>query len=377
MDKQNYTLREFKIQALKEYIFSQEDKLAKELEHRIFKRKRILKSVNLLIKAIFLYFCDQLSFQRLSDVMACRYNVVMSDTAWRKQFLKAAPILLEWTQQQQEQEKLETLGEIQPDCPSVCAIDATDFPVQGGNGTAIRVHTQFSVTEHRCVYAEITDRHGGESLIRFPLRPGELYLADRAYGRTPQLAYALEQKAHFLTRISPNQVTFYTDSDCREKISFPDLMKETSFSTVGYFKRNQQVYYVRLFGAELPKEKQKAAEKRVRRKSNRNQCKLSDRTLAYSKWIFFASTLPDSSSNAELLETYRQRWQIELHFKRIKTFLNFRKIRRSSTVYKDKIVALWLAISFLFASMQLQILCLTNFSISDFNAFSLAKAFFA
>lgn len=373
MDKQNYILKESEIQELRKSFSRLKSKSKKELEQKIFQRKRVLKSFDLLLKAILLYFVDQLSFQRLSDAMACRYKIVMSDTAWRKQFLKAAPILLEWAQKGQAEENASTVHPTVLGCSCVYAIDATDLPMQGGNATARRVHTLFSLSQHRSTYVDVSDRHGGESLTRFPLHQGALYLADRAYGRTPQLAYAIEQQAHVITRISPLQTTFYTTPDCKEKISFPSLLEGDSFSTFGYFKWKKIVYHVRLLGQKLPQEKQALSEKRVRRRASRNQRKLSDETLEYTKWIFLATTLADSYSDIEIIQTYRLRWQIELHFKRIKSFLNFHKIRRSCDAYQDGIVFLWIALSFLLASLQLRLLCFSNFSISEYNAFSLAK----
>lgn len=365
------------MQVLKENCSLLKGKLINELEDRILKRKRVLKSLNLLVKAIFLYITEQLSFQRLSDIMACQYGVVMSDTAWRKQILKAAPILVEWVLQQQGIAKADNTNETVLGHPHAYAIDATDLPVQGGNSTSRRMHTIFSICEHRCIYTEVTDRHGGESLTRFPLRQDALYFADRAYGRTPQLACLIEQKAHVVARISPNHVIFYAAPDCREKISFTSLLEGEAFSTTVYFKWAKKVYPIRLLGAKLPKEKQAATEKRVRRRANRNQRKISTQTVIYSQWIFLATTLPYTCSDAEILEAYRLRWQIELHFKRVKSLLNFHKLRRSGDCYKNRIVSLWITLSFFIACIQLWILHLTNFSISDFNAFSLAKGLFA
>lgn len=376
MDKQNYTLREFEIQVLKKNFSLLKAKLSKELEDRILKRKRVLKSLDLLMKAIFLLLTEQLSFQRLSDRMASLYGVVMSDTAWRKQILKAAPILAEWVLAQQGIEKSKNSSDTVLGCTSVYAVDATDLPVQGGDATSRRVHTVFSICERRCVYTDVTDRHGGESLTRFSLRRGALYFADRAYGRTPQLAYAMEQKAYVVTRIAPQHVAFYTAPDCRKKISFSSLLNGETFSSAAYFMRNRKVYHVRLLGAKLPEEKRAAAEKRLRRKASRNQRRLSKDTLKYAGWVFLATTLPDTCSDAEILEAYRLRWQIELHFKRVKSLLNFHKLRRSCDVYKNGIVSLWLTVSFLISCVQLWILHLTEFSISDFNAFSLAKGYF-
>lgn len=375
MDKQNYTLREFEIQVLKKNFSLLKEKLTDELSNRIFKRKRVLTSLKILIKAFFLYITEQLSFQRLSDIMACRYGVVMSDTAWRKQLLKAAPILVEWILQQQGMIQAESSGETVLGCSGAYAIDATDLPVQGGDATSRRVHTIFSILEHRCVFTETTDRHGGESLTRFPLRQNALYFADRAYGRTSQIAYAIEQEAHVVIRIAPHNVALYVTPDCKEKLSFTSLLKEEIFSTIAYFKSGKKVYHIRLLGAKLPEEKQAKAEKRTRRKANRKQHKISNETITYAQWVFLATTLPDTCSDAEILEAYHLRWQIELHFKRNKYLLNFHKLRRSCDYYKTGIISLWLTLSFLVSCIQLWILRLTNFSISDFNAFSLAKSF--
>jgi len=371
MDKQNYTLRKFEIQVLNENRALLKGKLAKELEDKILKRKRVLKSIDLLMKAIFLYLTEHLSFQRLSDVMACRYGVVMSDTAWRKQLLKAAPILAEWVLAQQMAAEAKESGGT-----AVYAVDATDLPVQGGDATSRRVHTMFSLCEGCCVYTDVTDRYGGESLTRFPLRQGAVYFADRAYGRTPQLAYAIEQKAHVVTRISPHHVAFYTAPDCREKLSFPALLNGETFSAAACFRWKGKVYRVRLLGAKLPEEKRSAAEKRLRQRASRKQRRVSENAVKYAEWVILATTLPEVHSAAEILEAYRMRWQIELHFKRVKSLLNFHKLRRSCDVYKNSIVSLWLTISFLISVIQLWILRCTGSSISLFNAFSLAKAFF-
>lgn len=378
MDKQNYTLKEIDAQALKQYFSELQEELCRKAERRILKRKRVLKGLKELILAIYLYFEKHLSFQRLSDVMSGKYGITMSDTAWRKQIFKAAPILWEEMSALQEKEASHySSGDDVLGFSSACAIDATDVSAQGGTTTARRIHTQFSITEHRCSYAEITDCHGGENLKRFPLQKNALYFADRAYGRTPQLAYALEQQAHFLIRISPHQVRLFSDPECRKRISFLDILEGTAFSTAAYFKHQKTICHVRVFGIKLPEQEQARAEKRVRRKASRNQRTAAKPTLELAKWLILATSLPDTFSDSELAEVYRLRWQIELHFKRVKSFLNFRKFRRSSVLFQDCMGYLWLTLSSFISLLQLRILFLSHFSISDFNAFSLALHFFA
>lgn len=379
MDKQNYNLKALEVQVIREHFSELMEKLTERLEGKIIKRKRVLKSLSQLVTGLCLYFVDQLSFQRLSDVMALQYGVKMSDIAWRKQFLKAAPILWAEVKRIQAEETYPADKETEKilGCSPAYALDATNFSVQGGKTSANRVHTLYSLTQHRCTFAEITDLHGGERLQRFPFQAGALYFADRAYGRTSQLAYAMEKKANFVIRLAPHLVRLFTSPECREVLSFQTLMEKDAFSTPCYFKCKNRVYCVRLVGAKLPQEKQEAAVKRMHCKAKCKQRKVSSWSVEAAKWLILVTTLPDSISDSEMIQAYRLRWQIELYFKRMKSLLNFRKIRRSSPAFGHHIVSLWMVVAFLLSSLQLLILLLSNFSISDFNAFSLARSFFS
>ena len=48
-------------------------------------------------------------------------------------------------------------------------------------------------------------------------------------------------------------------------------------------------------------------------------------TILFSKWLIVVSTVAESVADREILATYRQRWQIELLFKRCKTLLGLKK----------------------------------------------------
>lgn len=128
-----------------------------------------------------------------------------------------------------------------------------------------------------------------------------------------------------------------------------------------YFKHQKSTYYARLFGIKLPEQKQAIAEKRVRRKACRNQRTPGKHTVEMAKWLILATSLPDTFSDKKLTEIYRLRWQIELHFKRVKSFLHFRKFRRSSAAFQDSMTLLWLTLSALITLVQLRVLSLSHF----------------
>lgn len=374
MDKQNYTLSGAERQEIKQNFRTIRCLLIKKLKKtQIIKRKRIIKDYETLVQAVFLYIAEKLSFQQLSDIMACKYGICMSDTAWKKQILKAAPSFLEAATEC----LCEKTPVLQEKSKKIYALDATNIATEGINGTVIRVHTQLSLSDCICFSSHITNQHTAESVRNFTIEEGAVYLADRAYGKASQFAYMLEHNANFIFRISPSQIRLYKEPLCKERLDVQQLIENTSFSCMCYFRYNKKIYRMRLIGTPLPEEKRKEAEKRVCRKANKNQRKIRPQTVLYSSWVILATSLPDAVSVDKILETYRLRWQIELLFKRAKTHLRFHKIRRSSYHYISSVVSLWVAIALLLSLCQYSINQSFSFDISLFNSFALAKFLFS
>ena len=61
------------------------------------------------------------------------------------------------------------------------SLDATDIQEPGDTGSGWRIHYGLRLPEMCCDFFELTDGHGGESLRRLPVEPGDLVLVDRGY----------------------------------------------------------------------------------------------------------------------------------------------------------------------------------------------------
>lgn len=329
----------------------------------------MIKSLAILVHAVFKYITEELSFQRLADYMACHYKVVMSDTAWKKQFLKIAPIFLSVA--------MMYLGKNKPSLPPetkvVYALDATDFSAQGALGTVTRVHTMLSLTDCLHTFTHITDRHIPESAAHFPLERGTLYIADRAYGKARQIDHIRQNHADFIFRVSPNLIQLYRDEACTERLDVKSMLDGEGFSRQCYIKFKKNTYSLRLIAAPIPPEKQDTAQKRVRRKASKKQNQIKPSTLLYANWMFLLTSLPDSVVSDDIIALYKQRWQIELFFKRAKSLLRFHKIRRSSELHAKTVTMLWLFVVYVLVACQLA----WNKDISLFNSFSLAMLVFS
>lgn len=372
MDKLNYTLKIEEIQGIKEKIREIKRKIITAIKKsNILKRKRIIKKYSTLVQAAILYIVEKLSFQRLSDVMAAKYGVIMSDTAWKKQISKVAPVfydvIIAYLNKTSNNEKNKVLG-----YPSY-AIDATDISYEGKKGTALRAHTEYDLSNNGHFNSHIADVHTGESVKLHNIKAHSLYFADRAYGRTQQMAYMFENQAEFIFRFSPSQIRLYKDADCTKKINFKEHFSDEGkiISMECFFKHKQVSKKIRVIIAPIPKEKIENVVKKVKRKSLKGQNRLSENTLIYAKWLFLATSLTNIFSSESIISAYRKRWQIELHFKRSKSLLRFHRLRKCSFNYAYSTVFIWLAVTGFAYILFNTLFSRISFDISTFNAFSL------
>lgn len=331
MDKQNYTIKGIEAQEIKREFTKIRNAIIRAVKDSgIIRRKRVIQEAGTLVDAAYLYIVKKLSYQRLSDEMSCRYGIRMSDTAWKKQLRKIAGVFLDAVTQHMQRclsKASPTTQQMLLNYPKVYAVDATDISQEGSQNVVMRIHTQLSLNNHAEVRMRITDNHTAENINLLPVEAQSLYLADRAYGKAGQLAYLADNQADFIIRITPNRLKVYTDKECRQRIDFPSLLSEpiSSFSMRAFFRYSGRIYPIRIIGEKLPEEKQKAAEKRVRRKSVKNRSKLRASTILFSKWMIVVSTVAASAADCEIIAAYRCRWQIELLFKRSKTLLGLKK----------------------------------------------------
>ena len=335
MDKLNYTLKGTEIQEIKQKIRAIKRQVTKQIEKvNILRRKRIVKKHSTLVQAAILYIVEKLSFQRLSDVMAAKYGISMSDTAWKKQITKIAPVFYDvmmtyLNHKSKESESNTVLGY------SSYAIDATDISLEGKTGTVLRAHTVYSLSKKAYFKAHIADIHTGESVKLHTVKSNNLYFADRAYGRTPQMEYMLANNAEFVFRFSPSQVKLFKDFDCTEKVNFKSYLSNNDTTSICcFFRGKKDVYKVRVIISPIPKEKAENAAVKAKKKSVKKQNKLSEDTLIYAKWLFLATSLSNSIPTEHIVSAYRKRWQIELHFKRSKSLLRFHRLRHCSLYNK-------------------------------------------
>jgi len=175
-----------------------------------------------------------------------------------------------------------------------------------------------------CDFFEVTATIGegcGESLNRLPVGPHELILADAGYCSVAGIEYVCQHGADVLVRVNPQSFVAY--SAYGRRISL--LPRLRTLSKVGQLGEWRVVLHGRgsAFAGRLCAVRKsdcaiQQAHRRLQRKASRKQMITRPETLELAKYVIVFTTRP-SGSTADVLRSYRMRWQIELVFKRLKS----------------------------------------------------------
>ncbi len=365
-----YSLFNEKLQDAMKDFWKQKRQIIRMLQSSgIIERHRKIRNASVLYHAAYAKAVRGSSYEELAQYMARKHNVQMYPSAWKKWLDKVAPKLLEFAERQ-IRKTMEAISDRKE-----FAMDATRFTMDG-TGEVARVHTLMQLNTGLPAQTKVTDQHGAESAAWIEVVKKALYLGDRAYGRSRSIAHIADHQGEFLFRISPSQIRLYSEETCRNKLILADYLVDEAVDIICWCSYKKKAYKLRLVGKLLPPEKQKEAEQRARRASSRRGNQLQERTVLYSKWVLLVTSVMDVHRE-EILEKYKERWQIELFFKRGKSALKFRKLPYSTEQYRVTEITLWLFVVKLCSLAVFRFLVRYPGDFSLYKLFCLARDCFA
>ena len=295
---------------------------------------------------LFLYASSNFSF-RILAVAACTLGISrISDTAWRKQFSKAAPFLHKILHGMLSS----LLPAVDASCfagvKQVLLVDTSVIRQQGKQQEQQRIHLCYSLNENRIKQVKVSDQHTAESLTHFSMGSGDLILADAGYGTAQNYIYAQSQGADVILRITPKNFLLYDANGTKiSLIAKLEEAEEKQMEWIDLFcfcKYKKETGFVRVIAHKLPVDKAAQAKKRKIRKASKNQHKIGTQTLLCAGWVVVITSLDARYCGEEILHLYTNRWQVELLFKRFKQNFSIHTIKAGGKAYAETETLLWL-----------------------------------
>ncbi len=210
-------------------------------------------------------------------------------------------------------------------------MDATVITQPGSTGTDWRVHVSFDLSQLRLDEWEVTDAHGGESLLRHAVAAGELIVGDRGYAHRAGLGYLCQAGAQFVVRTNGHNLPLETAGG--QRLALRVWLQGLAPAVR---RRERRVWVttptgrwpLRLIAQRLPPAAAQAAQRRSARASRKKGHTPSTLSRRMAGWVVVVSNLPEATWSArEVLMLYRVRWQVELVIKRFKSLLALDDLR--------------------------------------------------
>jgi hypothetical protein len=211
----------------------------------------------------------------------------------------------------------------------VCMVDASDESVFGSTKADFRLHYALSLFDLATRELRLTDTKEGEKLSNFQnFTAGDIVMGDRAYGTIAGMEYVRERGCDFVLRLRTKAFIVY-DAQKQEVdvlAPFHALKAGESGSYDGWYLHDGAYHPVRLCAVRKSAEAEKAGLRRLETEARRKgRGEVSAAQKAYNRYVVVATSLTEVEG-AAVLELYRQRWQVELVFKRLKSLFGYNEI---------------------------------------------------
>jgi hypothetical protein len=288
-----------------------------ELTARSFgalQRVRKVRRAEDLLRLALLYGPGQLSLRSTAAVAADGAIIALSDKGVMGRLRKMGDWLEHLLQRLLEQQRGLTCG----DGLNLSLVDGSVICAPGSSGTDWRLHARFDPGSGRFADLALTGGNQGERVDRVHIEPGHTVIQDRGYARVRDFAAVVAAGADFITRTGWNALRLLDDAG--KRIDLLALLPSDDGAVEHRVHLHGLAVPVRLVIQRMPEAAAQSQHKRVARRANKSGHQLDPRTVTAAGYMMLVTSLPAERASAQhIVQMYRNRWQIELGFKRLKT----------------------------------------------------------
>lgn len=277
-------------------------------------RVRKVRTAVELLQLALLYGPGQLSLRSTAAVAADGAIVALSDKGVMGRLRKMG----DWLEHVLQCLLQHQCGLACGDALTVSLIDGSVICIPGSSGTDWRLHARFDPGTGRFGDLALTRGNQGERVDRVHIEAGQILIQDRGYARVRDFAAVLAAGADFITRIGWNTLRLL--DDCGQRINLMALLPADNGAVEHRVHLRGVAGPVRLVIQRMPDAAAQSQHKRVTRRASKNGHQIDPRTVTAAGYMMLVTSLPPARAAAErVVAMYRDRWQIELGFKRLKT----------------------------------------------------------
>ena len=300
---------------------------AKARELGALRRANGFASSDVLLRTLLIHLAHGCSLRETAVRARCSSLVDVSDVAIWKRLLHCAEwfrwmsveLMREWVEVPISSRLLQRFR--------VRAVDATVVCEPGKTGSTWRLHYSVELSSLRCDHVEVTGQKGGETFKRFPVKTGDLLLADRAYSNCQGIGHVVSQGGHVLVRLHLTNLPLRCVGGGRPFDLLARLRKLRIGQTGDWDclagpAESSDLIPGRVCAVKKSAAAAAAARAKLRREASKEGRVLNPATHEAAGYFFVFTTLPRGQATADqILEYYRGRWQVELVFKRMKSLM--------------------------------------------------------
>ena len=217
-------------------------------------------------------------------------------------------------------------------------VDGSIVREPGPTGSQWRLHYAIGLPGLQCQEVHLGPCDEGETLKRFAVHPGDIFMADRGYAHPGGIAHVRRHGGDVIVRMNLVTLPLMEPAtgqplDVLQQVrglqvgqagSWPALLKVKA----GRGGQRAQEIAGRLCAVRKSVAAAVLGRERVRRESMRGRTQVQPQTLEAAEYVLVFTTLEPHVEAAQVLALYRLRWQIELEFKRLKSLIQLGHLKK-------------------------------------------------
>lgn len=317
---------------------------AKARELGAFRRAGGIRDARMLLQLMLIHLAEGCSLRETAARAELAGIAQVSDVALLKRLRGCGP-WFEWIGQRLRQSPefqcaalpSSALGERR-----LCVVDGSIVNEPGPTGSQWRLHYAIGLPDLHCSQVHLSGWREGESLKRFDVQPGDVFMADRGYAHPAGIAHVRAQGGDVIVRMNLVTLPLYEPREPGRAAQRMDILAHARSLSVGQAMswpadvrikshtkgEPSQVIHGRLCAIRKSQQAAAKACQRVRRESQRNGSQIQPQTLEAAEYVFVFTSLPETIAACQVLQMYRLRWQIELAFKQLKGLIGLGHLKK-------------------------------------------------